>query len=190
LKVRLRLSPGHLVAFVCFAAVCVLCAGAGRAARVASAQAPPAQRFNGLVAFTTNRNGVSGESYTMNPDGTAPTNLTNADSLDMDPSWQSLSAPFVEPSPTPTQTATPTATPTPSDFGDESWEPYVPPAEQITLDVLGCVRAARSSRASPSSPVHRPRSRLTTLRSTSGSTTATSSGATRTKAATTSGRST
>jgi dipeptidyl aminopeptidase/acylaminoacyl peptidase len=82
-----RLTPRHLVALVCFAAACVLYVVTSHAARVASARGASAQRFNGLVAFTTNRNGVQGEIYVMHPDGAGQRNLTRSQYSETCPSF-------------------------------------------------------------------------------------------------------
>jgi Tol biopolymer transport system component len=81
------------------------------------------------IAFLSSRDGRFGEIYTMNPDGTGLVNLTNSDYVfEMDPSWQSLSQPFV-----PSSTPTPTPTPTPT-----SWVPFNPSATQTALEVVSC----------------------------------------------------
>jgi hypothetical protein len=85
------------------------------------------------IAFLSSRDGRFGEIYTMNPDGSGLVNLTNADGFDMDPSWQSVSTPFVPSLPTPTATATPT----PDPFGN-SWLPYTPSTSQTAINVLSC----------------------------------------------------
>ena len=87
MKASPRLLPGYLVACVCVAAACALCAGALLAARGVSAQGSSAQRFNGLVAFTTNRDGVPGEIYTMHPDGAGQRNLTRSPYSETCPSF-------------------------------------------------------------------------------------------------------
>ena len=45
--------------------------------RGASAQSSNG-KFNGLIAFSTNRNGPAGEIYVMNPDGSNQHNITNS----------------------------------------------------------------------------------------------------------------
>jgi len=88
------------------------------------------------MIFLSSRGGRFGEIWTMNPDGTGPVNLTNTDNVfEMDPSWQTTSAPFVPSSPTPTPTPSPSPTPSP---GGISWEAFVPSPNQIELDVLSC----------------------------------------------------
>ena len=87
MKDKPRHTSRHLAAFACLAAACALCALTFVAARAASAQGPPPQRFNGLVAFGTNRDGVQGEVYVMNPDGTGQRNLTRSPHSEVCPSF-------------------------------------------------------------------------------------------------------
>ncbi len=61
----------------------VLVAPMAISSRSAQAQVPG---FNGLIAFTSNRDG-NYEIYTMNPDGSNPTNLTNNPAEDSLPDW-------------------------------------------------------------------------------------------------------
>ncbi len=44
-------------------------------------------RSNGLIAFSTNRNGVPGEIYVMNPDGSGQRNLTNSPASETRPAF-------------------------------------------------------------------------------------------------------
>ncbi|HJQ35262.1 MAG TPA: hypothetical protein VJ866_24130 [Pyrinomonadaceae bacterium] len=127
---RPRIIPRSFFVIICLIIACALCASAGVGVRRASARAGA---FNGRIAFTSSRNGPAGEIYTMNPDGSNPVNLTNADFFDMDPSWQKLSEPLSG-----TATPTPTPTPTPPGGSDETWVPYTPTAAQTELTPLSC----------------------------------------------------
>lgn len=125
MRTKPRFVPRFFFVVLAFAAACALYA----AGHVASAQSAP--KFNGRIAFTSNRDGVHGEIYTMRPDGSGLTNLTNAEFFDQNPSWQSLSSPFVPPTPTPTPT------PATSEWTDV-WEPYVPTPAQTEIEVVSC----------------------------------------------------
>ena len=70
-----------------FAAACALYAAAGLAGRRASAQAPAAGHSNGLIAFVSNRDGIYGEIYAMNPDGGGRRNLTNSPASEVCPAF-------------------------------------------------------------------------------------------------------
>ncbi|MFN2577476.1 MAG: DUF4214 domain-containing protein [Pyrinomonadaceae bacterium] len=64
----------------------VLCALALPVLRGASAQSPTG-KYNGLVAFVTNRNGPPGEIYVMNPDGSNQRNITTSSASETRPAF-------------------------------------------------------------------------------------------------------
>lgn len=63
---------------------CLLCVLAVPVLRHASAQG---QKFNGSIAFVSNRNGPPGEIYLMNPDGSDHRNITNTPDSETGPAF-------------------------------------------------------------------------------------------------------
>src|SRR5882762_12008741 len=72
---KLRADSHYL--FLALVTVCVLCALAFPVFDRAAAQNSN-PKFNGKIAFVSNRNGPSGEIYVMNPDGSGQRNITNS----------------------------------------------------------------------------------------------------------------
>jgi TolB protein len=79
--------PGshYLFLSIALVAVCMLIAIAWPAFERASAQSPG--KFNGKIAFVSNRNGPPGEIYVMNPDGSNQTNITNSPASETRPAF-------------------------------------------------------------------------------------------------------
>src|SRR6266849_3506138 len=79
-----RADTHYLFLALALVAVCTLCALALPVFDRASAQSA---KFNGKIAFVTNRNGPPGEIYVMNPDGSGQRNLTNSPASDTRPAF-------------------------------------------------------------------------------------------------------
>jgi TolB protein len=62
-------------------------AAAGLLHRRASARESAAAQPNGLIAFVSNRNGIYGDIYVMNPDGSNQRNLTNSSTSEVSPAF-------------------------------------------------------------------------------------------------------
>src|SRR6266545_3558659 len=73
------LAPASVTACLLFALVCPLFYGV--TAQNANG------KFNGLIAFVSNRNGPPGEIYVMNPDGTGQRNITNSPASETRPAF-------------------------------------------------------------------------------------------------------
>ena len=84
---RPRTVPGFFVVVLAFAAACALYAAAGLSVRKVAAQSHAAAAFNGRIAFSTNRDGVPGEIYSMNADGGDQRNLTRSAASEVCPAY-------------------------------------------------------------------------------------------------------
>jgi Tol biopolymer transport system component len=80
-----RAGSHYLFLALALVGVCLVCAIAWPNFDGAAAQNP--SKFNGKIAFVTNRNGPSGEIYVMNPDGTGQVNITNSPASDTRPAF-------------------------------------------------------------------------------------------------------
>jgi Tol biopolymer transport system component len=80
-----RAGSHYLFLALALVGVCLVCAIAWPTFDGAAAQNP--SKFNGKIAFVTNRNGPSGEIYVMNPDGTGQVNITNSPASDTRPAF-------------------------------------------------------------------------------------------------------
>lgn len=85
MKSTLRARSHYLFLASALVAVCLLCAIAWPTFDGALAQS--LSKFNGKIAFVTNRNGPPGEIYVMNPDGTGQRNITNSPASETRPAF-------------------------------------------------------------------------------------------------------
>src|SRR5882672_823214 len=80
-----RRADSHYL-FLALVTVCVLCALAFPVFDRAAAQNSN-PKFNGKIAFVTNRNGPPGEIYVMNPDGSDQRNITKSPASETRPAF-------------------------------------------------------------------------------------------------------
>jgi len=85
MSLKPRIFSRFFYVTLAFAAACALYAAAGPATREASAQAAP--KFNGRIAFASNRNGIYADIYVMNPNGVDQRNLTNSATSEFCPAY-------------------------------------------------------------------------------------------------------
>src|SRR5437667_69225 len=83
---KLRADSHYLFLALALVAVCMLCVLGLPVFDRAAAQNSTA-KFNGKIAFVTNRNGPPGEIYVMNPDGSNQQNITNSPASEMRPAF-------------------------------------------------------------------------------------------------------
>jgi len=81
---KARSGAYYLILVFALVAACLLYATVWSSYSRTSAQTSNGHS-NGLIAFSTNRNGVPGEIYVMNPDGSGQHNLTNSPASDTRP---------------------------------------------------------------------------------------------------------
>jgi Tol biopolymer transport system component len=81
---KLRADSHYLFLALALVAVCMLCALALPVFDRAAAQTA---KFNGKIAFVTNRNGPPGEIYVMNPDGSDQRNITKSPASETRPAF-------------------------------------------------------------------------------------------------------
>jgi hypothetical protein len=85
MKDNRRAGSHYLFLALALVVACLLCAIAWPMFDRASAQ--NSTKFNGKIAFVTNRNGPPGEIYVMNPDGTNQQNITNSPASETRPTF-------------------------------------------------------------------------------------------------------
>src|SRR5947209_15738020 len=81
-----RADSHYLILALALVAACMLCALALPVFDRAAAQ-DSNPKFNGKIAFVTNRNGPPGEIYVMNPDGSDQRNITKSPASETRPAF-------------------------------------------------------------------------------------------------------